>query len=87
MGLFVGGYGYLQSWYDLARNDKLMIAPLLGAAYLTGLQSGVVSSVKVIDELWQRDRLFEPAMDADRRDTVLREGDLVLQKLHAGEVV
>ena len=34
VGLFFGGYAYLQSWYDLARNDMLMIAPLLGAAYL-----------------------------------------------------
>jgi glycerol kinase len=44
---------------------------VLGAAYLAGLQSGVVSSVDVIDELWQRDRLFEPAMSADRRESLL----------------
>jgi len=34
VGLFFGGYAYLQSWYDLARNDMLMIAPLLGSAWL-----------------------------------------------------
>jgi glycerol kinase len=44
---------------------------VLGAAYLAGLQSGVVSSVNVINELWQRDRLFEPAMSADRRESLL----------------
>ena len=44
---------------------------VLGAAYLAGLQSGVVSSISVIDELWQRDRLFEPAMSAGRRESLL----------------
>lgn len=33
-GLFCGGYGYLDSWYDLARNDTLMLALLLAAGWL-----------------------------------------------------
>jgi hypothetical protein len=33
-GLFAAGYGYLQSWYDLARNDTLFVACLLAAAWL-----------------------------------------------------
>ena len=44
---------------------------VLGAACLAGLQSGVVASTKGIEEKWQRDRLFEPAMDADRRTSLL----------------
>lgn len=44
---------------------------VLGAACLAGLQSGVVSSTDVIGDLWQRDRLFEPAMGADRRAALL----------------
>jgi glycerol kinase len=44
---------------------------VLGAACLAGLQSGVVASTKVIEDLWQRDRLFEPAMSKDRRESLL----------------
>src|SRR5262245_28095096 len=33
-GLLLGGYGYLQSWYALARNDTLLLLCLLGAGYL-----------------------------------------------------
>ncbi len=33
VGLLCGGYAYLQSWYDLARNDMLMLAFLLGSAW------------------------------------------------------
>jgi glycerol kinase len=44
---------------------------VLGAAYLAGLQSGVVSSTNVIEDLWQRERLFEPAMSSDQRESLL----------------
>lgn len=33
-GLFAAGYGYVQSWYDLARNDTLFLALTLWTAYL-----------------------------------------------------
>jgi hypothetical protein len=33
-GLFLGGYGYLHTWYDLARNDTLSLAGLLATAML-----------------------------------------------------
>src|SRR5262249_35167590 len=33
-GLFAAGYWYLQTWYDLARNDTLFVGPLLACAYL-----------------------------------------------------
>jgi len=44
---------------------------VLGAAYLAGYQAGVVDSLENLGRLWQRDALFEPAMDAARRDQLL----------------
>lgn len=44
---------------------------VLGAAYLAGLQSGVIESLDALSDLWQRDELFEPAMSADRRAQLL----------------
>jgi hypothetical protein len=34
IGVFLGGYGWLAWWYDLARNDTLFVLPCLGAAYV-----------------------------------------------------
>ena len=44
---------------------------VLGAAYLAGLQSGVIKSLDEISDMWQRDALFEPAMSDDQRATLL----------------
>ena len=44
---------------------------VLGAAYLAGLASGALSCAADIAALWQRDRLFEPAMSSDRRESLL----------------
>jgi len=44
---------------------------VLGAACLAGLQSGIVTSTQAITDQWQRDRLFEPQMDAGRRESLL----------------
>lgn len=44
---------------------------VLGAAYLAGLQSGVIESIQQISGLWQRDALFEPDMADDRREQLL----------------
>ena len=44
---------------------------VLGAAYLAGLQSGVIKSLDALAGLWQRDELFAPAMSADRRAQLL----------------
>ena len=44
---------------------------VLGAAYLAGLQSGIIDSVAQVSGLWQREALFEPAMSAARRDELL----------------
>ncbi len=45
---------------------------VLGAAYLAGFQAGIVDSPDAISDLWQRDALFEPAMDAAQRERLLQ---------------
>ena len=42
----------------------------LGAAYLAGLQAGIFQSTDDIGKRWQRDRLFEPHMNADLRESL-----------------
>jgi glycerol kinase len=44
---------------------------VLGAAYLAGLESGVIGSTADIAAMWRRDMLFEPSMSADRRESLL----------------
>ena len=41
----------------------------LGAAYLAGLHTGFFDGLAAIAGQWRRDRLFEPAMGADERET------------------
>ena len=40
----------------------------LGSAYLAGLEVGVYDSLEAVKKGWNRDRLFEPQMDAAKRD-------------------
>ncbi len=40
----------------------------LGAAYLAGLETGFYGGLDAIAEHWQRDRLWEPDMSAERRE-------------------
>ncbi len=42
----------------------------LGAAYLAGLQSGVLPPPETFGERWRLDRRFTPQMPADRRDAL-----------------
>jgi glycerol kinase len=42
----------------------------LGAAYLAGLHAGVFQSTADIGKRWQRDRLFEPNMNSDLRESL-----------------
>jgi len=43
----------------------------LGAAYLAGLCAGVFDSTTTVAKMWASDRLFEPAMQDDRRQQLL----------------
>jgi glycerol kinase len=42
----------------------------LGAAYLSGLATGVWGSTDEIARLWQADRRFDPALEPDQRDAL-----------------
>jgi len=44
----------------------------LGAAYLAGLGAGVYAGLDEIAALWARDRVFQPAMSAERRERAYR---------------
>jgi glycerol kinase len=44
-------------------------ASALGAGYLAGLAAGVWSSAAELERVWRRDRLFEPRLGADERET------------------
>lgn len=43
----------------------------LGAAYLAGLATGYWNSIDEIQEQWQVDRKFEPAMEEEKRQTLI----------------
>ncbi|MEE9578389.1 MAG: glycerol kinase GlpK [Gemmatimonadota bacterium] len=49
---------------------KLTETTALGAAYLAGLDAGVFGGLDEIEDLWQRERRFEPTMKADRREAL-----------------
>ncbi len=57
---------------------------VLGAAYLAGFQAGVVDSLENLGKLWQRDALFEPAMDAARRERLLDGWTDAVRRVRAG---
>jgi glycerol kinase len=42
-----------------------------GAAYLAGLAVGFWASLEELDELWERERVFEPRMSEDERNRLV----------------
>ena len=74
-GGMVGNNWFLQFLADVLdipveRPDNVE-STVLGAAYLAGFQAGVVKSMGDIGALWKRDALFEPQMEASRRERLL----------------
>lgn len=67
-GVFFAGYGYLRTWYDLARNDMLMLSLLLGAAVLMrfgqGWRAAVLAAVAATLAFWSKQTaiLWLPAL-------------------------
>jgi len=45
----------------------------LGAAYLAGLATGFFKGLDEIEQFWRAERVFEPAMNADRREELYAE--------------
>jgi glycerol kinase len=52
---------------------KNVESTVLGAALLAGLQAGVFASTGALADLWQRDAVFVPQMDSERRDRLYAE--------------
>jgi glycerol kinase len=71
-GGMVGNDWLLQFLADILGIDverpKMIESTVLGAASLAGLASGVFASTAALSELWQRDAVFRPGMDAERRE-------------------
>lgn len=57
---------------------------VLGAAYLAGYQAGVVSSPSDIANLWRREALFEPAMEAEQRARLLEGWQDAVRRVRSG---
>ncbi len=45
----------------------------LGAAFLAGLQVGLFESLETITSIWQEDRAFEPKMETEKRNNLLKD--------------
>ena len=58
---------------------RIMETTALGAAYLAGLKAGVYQSTEEIASLWTQDRMFEPKMASDFRETNIRGWKSALQ--------
>ena len=54
------------------RRPKCIETTALGAAYLAGLAVGYYRDKDEIRANWQLGRLFEPTMEAERRETLLK---------------
>ena len=50
---------------------RLTETTALGAAYLAGLAADFFGGLDEIGSLWQAERRFEPAMEAERREALL----------------
>lgn len=58
---------------------------VLGAAYLAGLQSGVLESTDKVAGLWQRNALFEPDMTDKRRQQLMTGWANAVARVRTGE--
>lgn len=52
----------------------------MGAAFLAGLAVGVWRDTAEIAALWQRDKRFEPAMDSEKRERVVKEWQRAVER-------
>jgi glycerol kinase len=56
----------------------------LGAACLAGLEVGVYRSLDSVAAAWQRDRRFEPSIDAGRRDRLYDGWQRAVARVRSG---
>lgn len=75
-GGMVGNDWLLQFLADILGIDverpKMIESTVLGAACLAALAGGLIESTRALADLWQRDAVFTPAMDAERRERLYR---------------
>ncbi|MEP6827975.1 MAG: glycerol kinase GlpK [Aestuariivirga sp.] len=62
---------------------KILETTALGAAYLAGLQAGILPAPEIIAEYWKRDKRFNPKMAAATRDAKLAGWADCVRKLQA----
>ena len=60
---------------------KVLETTALGAAYLAGLQAGLYKSLDEVQDNWQIDRAFTPAMETDDRDKLLTGWTAAVEKV------
>ena len=63
---------------------KVTETTALGAAYLAGLGVGLYRSAADVGSQWQRDRLFEPRLSADRRDSLYAGWREAVKRVRSG---
>ena len=63
---------------------KVTETTALGAAYLAGLGVGLYASAADVGRHWQRDRLFEPQLSADRRDALYAGWQEAVKRVRSG---
>jgi glycerol kinase len=63
---------------------KVTETTALGAAYLAGLGVGLYRSAADVGRQWQRDRLFEPRLSADRRDSLYAGWREAVKRVRSG---
>jgi len=60
---------------------KVLETTALGAAYLAGLQAGLYSSLEDVKANWQREKHFQPSIDAAKRETLLKGWNAAVKKV------
>ena len=60
---------------------KVLETTALGAAYLAGLKAGLYKSLDEVQDNWQIDRAFTPAMETDKRDKLLIGWNAAVEKV------
>ena len=60
---------------------KVLETTALGAAYLAGLQAGLYGSLDDVKANWQRDKHFEPKMDSETRNGLLKGWNAAVKKV------
>ena len=88
-GGMVANNWFLQFLADMlgltVERPKDVESTALGAAFVAGLQCGVFDSTDAIGRLWERDRVFDAAMQADRHDALYDRWQDAVSRVRSNE--